>query len=237
MKKLVISAALIAGLAGAALRLPGAEGRNGAAASRSSQPAATPRIALLDLGLVFRQYKKLEDVQQVVKTTAEAAAAREQQMYGQGQELEKSLRDGTLEQGSADYLECEKKAIQLMSNVKTLHKMTERDLKQQGAKALLAAFEDVKKALAEFAEQNGYTLVLRVDREALDCKNYQTIQQSLSQDVVRQDSRDDITDAVVAYLNRRYDAAGPDAIDSTAAKAATPKRPTPPPAVRKPAPR
>lgn len=233
MKKLLISAALMAGLAGAAFRMPSALGQNGA--SRANPPAATSRVALLDLGLVFQRYKKLEDLQQTVKTAAEAAAAREQQMHGQGQDLEKSLRDGTLEQGSADYLEREKKVVQLMYSVKTFHKMTERNLKQQGAKAFVAAYEDVRMALAEFAQQNGYTLVLRVDREALDCKNYQTVQRSLSQDVVRQDSRDDITDAVVAYLNRQYDAAGSDAVEAPAAKKSEPRRPSPAPAVRTPA--
>jgi hypothetical protein len=60
----------------------------------------------------------------------------------------------------------------------------------------------------QFAEQNGYTLVLKIDREFEASTSYKTIQQTLSQMVMRHSASDDITDAVINYLNKQYEAAG-----------------------------
>lgn len=213
MKKLLITLTLAAGLCGAFVWLPDACGQNGAPAPRAS------RIAFVDLGEVFRQYKKTEDMSQDVKTAMKEGNARIEQMVGQGREMEKPLRDGTLDKETPAFAEREKKVVQLATNVSAFKAVKEKELKQQEVKVLVSVYQDVTEAVRQFAEQNGYTLVLKVDREAQAAKSYKTVQQTMNQSVIRHDSRDDITDAVVAYLNKQYESAGGAPASPTAAKA------------------
>ena len=101
----------------------------------------------------------------------------------------------------------EKKIVQLSAEITTSRAVAEKDLKQREAKALVAVYQDAKEAIRVVAEQNGYTLVLRIDRDAIAAKNYATIQQTMGQLVLRHDSREDITDAVIEHLNSQYESA------------------------------
>lgn len=231
MKKLLVMLTLAAGLCGAFVWLPDACGQNGAAAARSAQPAVL-KIAFIDMNLVLQQYKKSDDVILQVKAATEEGNAAIKQMVGKGRELEKPMLDGTMEKDSPEYLEREKKVIQLSANVSRYKAAAEKELKQQGAKATLALHQDVVNVVEQFAQQNGYTLVLRIDREALAAKSYKTVQQTMEQSVVHHDGRTDITDAVIAYLNKQYDAAGGATAPAAAPAKASPRN-TPAPSARK----
>jgi len=208
VKKLLITLTLAAGLCGAFVWLPDACGQNGAPSERTARVAAPLRIACVDIREVLQQYKKTEDMNQEVRKAMLAGNTRIEQMVGQGRELEKPLRDGTIEKETPEFDERERKVLQIATNVSTFKAVKERELKQQEIKALLAVYQDISEAVRQFAEQNGYTLVLRIDREAQAAQSYKTIQQTMNQGVIRNDSRDDITDAVIAYLNKQYVAAG-----------------------------
>src|SRR5262249_61493394 len=114
-------------------------GQNGPPAERSARPAAGARIAFVDLGEVYRQYKKTEDMSQEVKKAMSAGNARIEQMVEQGRDLEKPLRDGTLDKESSEFVEREKKVHQLAGNISTFKAVKERDARQQEIKAMLEA--------------------------------------------------------------------------------------------------
>jgi Skp family chaperone for outer membrane proteins len=219
VKNLLISLALAAGLCGSLIWLPGACGQNDPASARTAKPATGSRIAFVDLGLILRQYKKTDDLLQGVKGQVEASNARIKQLVGEGQEMEKPLRDGTLEKESPEFIELEKKIVKLSTNVSAFKSVKEREFKRSEAKALLTIYKDATEAVRQFAEQNGYTLVLRIDHDT--AKSYATIQQTMNQLVVRHESRDDISDDVVAWLNKQYTAAGVAAGHSAAPSAPT----------------
>jgi Skp family chaperone for outer membrane proteins len=205
VKKLLVILTAAAGLCGSMVWLPIACGQSGGTPARS---ASASRIACLDLAEVLRQYKKSDDLVKDAKAQVDAENARMQQLLGEGQEMEKSLIDGTLDKESAEYAEREKKVIQLSARVKTLKSAKEKELKTAQAKALLSIYKDVAAVTQQVAEQNGYTLVLRIDREAEAAASYQTIARTLSESVLRHDPRNDITDVVIALLNRQYDESG-----------------------------
>ncbi len=215
MKTLLFMLTLAAGLCGAFVWLPDACGQNGAPAERARHVNAS-RIAYIDLGEVFKQYKKNTALAQEYRQVVSADSTQLEKMLGQGRELEKSLRDGTLDRESPEFFELEKKVRRAEANVNTFKAVKQRELKQQEIKVLLEVYRDVSEAVRQFAEQNGYSLVLKIDRDFEAAKDYKTIQQTLSQVVVRHSARDDITEAVINYLNKQYETTAGDIGTTTA---------------------
>jgi Skp family chaperone for outer membrane proteins len=227
VKKLVITLTLAAGLCGAFVWLPDVCGQNSSPAARSAKPVGPSRIAFIDMGQILRSYKKAADVLQDVKAFEEANSAKIGQMINQGRELEKELVDGSLERDTPEFAERETKVKQLASRTHTAKTIADAELKQQRGRALLAVYRDVVAAVQQFAEQNRYDLVLQVDREALAAKNYRAIQQTMAQAILCRDDRDDLTDEIIALLNKQYAAAG-DAASPSKAPAASSLSPASP---------
>ena len=208
MKRLLITLTLAVGLGCAFVWLPDACGQNDAAPSRAARPAPALRVAFIDLGEVIRNYRKFEDMSQDAQAAREAAGTAYKEKVEHIQQLGKALQDADLDRESPEFAAREKKLLQLSASTDSFRDVSEKELSHAAAKIRLAVYQDVSAAAREFAEQNGYTLVLRIDREAEAARSYMTIKQTMRQPVIRHDSRDDITDAVVAWLNKQYAAAG-----------------------------
>lgn len=210
MKNLPIALTLTVGLCLAIVWLPDACGQEASPAARSAKPANSSRIAVVDIDLVLRQYARTAEITEQVKSAVENASAKDKEKYAKIQELGKGLKDAELDPESPEYRKEEKKITQLSAEFTTSRAITEKELKQREAKAVLSLYQDAREAVRVLAEENGYAVVLRINREAVAAKNYATVQQSTGQFVIRHDGRDDITDAVIAYLNHQYEAAAGD---------------------------
>jgi Skp family chaperone for outer membrane proteins len=228
VKRLVITLTLAAGLCGAFVWLPDVCGQNSSSAPRTAKPVGPSRIAFIDLGEILRTYKKSADVREEVKAFGEASSAKLGQMINEGRELEKPLVDGTLERDTPEFAEREAKVKQMAKRAQTEKSIADAQLKQQQARVMIAVYRDVIDAVQQFAEQNRYDLVLKIDREALEAKSFRTIQQTMAQPIIRRDDRDDLTDEVIAWLNKSYETAGGAARPSDAppAKSASSSSPT-----------
>jgi Skp family chaperone for outer membrane proteins len=227
VKKLVITLTLAAGLCGAFVWLPDVCGQNSSSAARAAKPVGPSRIAFVDMGQILRSYAKAADVLQEVKAFEDANSAKIGQMMNEGRELEKELVDGSLPRDAPEFAERETKVKQLASRAHTAKSIADAELKQQRGRALLAVYRDVIAAVQQFAEQNRYDLVLQVDRDALAAKSYRTIQQTMAQALICRDDRDDLTDEIIAWLNKQYTAAGAAASprEAPAAKSPSPTSP------------
>lgn len=208
MKKMLMTLTLAAGLCAAVVWLPDACGQNSAATARAGKATNGSRIAFIDLFETMRNYKKSQDLSDRVRSTAEMAGAKDKQMKAQIQEKGMELQKSELDQESREYLQKEKTIIQSATSHKMFQAMSQKEIKKEEAKASLAIYQDVAAAAQQFAEQNGYTLVLQIDHEGQAAKDYKTVAQSLEQRVMRHSAGDDITNSVIAYLNKQYEEAG-----------------------------
>jgi Skp family chaperone for outer membrane proteins len=227
VKKLVITLTLAAGLCGAFVWLPDVCGQNSSSAPRAAKPIGPSRIAFVGMRQILENYKKSADVLQEVREFEEANKAKISQMLTEGRELEKPMIDGSLSRDTPEYADRETKVKQLASRAHTAKTIADAELKQHQSRAMMAVYRDVVGAVQQFAEQNRYDLVLQVDREALEAKSFRTIQQTMAQAIVHRDDRDDLTDEVIAWLNKSYEAAGAPARPSDARPAKSPSATSP----------
>jgi Skp family chaperone for outer membrane proteins len=224
VKKTIIAVITAAALSGAFVCLPPVRGQNGAAverpsgATKSASPksSATPKIAVIDVRMILREYKKSADKLQEIKDLADAGNAKIRQMQAEGQALARPLQDETLDPDSDEVRVRQKKVFQLESSIKATKALAERDMNVQGVKITLAVYQDLQAALKLFSDQNGYTLVLQIDREAAQAKDYRVVAKLPVQNIFFYRSYDDITLAVLSHLNNRYQTEQAVADESTA---------------------
>ncbi len=246
MKKTLIAVMTAAALCGAFVWLPSVRGQNGPAAPRGTNaatdshaqgahdrdakhaPQASPplKIALVDFQVVLRDYKKAADKVTEMKASLEAGNARIQQISGEMQAIAKSVQEAKIEQDSDEYRTSEKKLYQLDTSRKTYKASAERDMKIQGAKVSLTVYQDLQEALKLFCDKSGYTLVLQIDREIAAAKDYRMFQQTAAQPIIYHRSHDDITLAVISYLNHRYEAERGDEATEESTSGTLPAEPT-----------
>lgn len=208
MKHLSLQFAAVAGLIGALGLLAAVPGQGKAAAARATQPSGPTRIAVVDMSYLFQNYEKLEDLRQSIKAAAEDAQAKAKGYIEKARTIEEQLKSGEFENGSTEFVERENKVIELSSRFEMFKATTQKDLKKKDAKILLTVYDDVRDAVALFAEQNGYSLVLQTNREITASEDKAKVAQKLGQPVFHNHRADDITDGVLAYLSQEYAANG-----------------------------
>jgi Skp family chaperone for outer membrane proteins len=231
VKRTIFAITTIAILSGVLVCLPNVRGQNGgtARAPRSSPNNSTSalKIAVLDFGMILKNYQKVADKRQEMKAAAETGNAKIRQMQGEGQALVKPLQEGSLDQESDEFREREKKLFQLENSIKATKATAERDMKLQSVKVSLAVYQDLQAALKLFCDQNGYTLVLKIDREAAQADDFRAVGNALGQTIVYHRAHEDITVAVLTYLNHCYETARAEAgADESPAPVSTGNEPT-----------
>jgi outer membrane protein len=222
VKKLLFAAVAVVGLVAGLSLLSDAHGQGQETAGRASKgapPAA--RIAVIDLGHVYRNYRKFEDLRKDVKEALEAAEARAKGYVDQAQAIQKELKAGQFDETSPEYLEREKKVIQLSSRFEAYKTLARKDLAQRDARVYLDIYNDIANVVKLVAEQNGYTLVVQVNREAASAEDPKAIGQTLGNSVIFHRAQEDITESVLAYLNRKYESSAASAGTNAPSKPAT----------------
>jgi Skp family chaperone for outer membrane proteins len=237
VNRTIIALSLAAALSGAFVCLPHVRGQNPPTAARAPKPAPSLKIAVVDFPTILREYRKVIDKRREMNGIAEDGNAKIRQLQGEGQALLK--QEGSLDQESNEFQEHQKMLYQLENSIKTTKASAERDMKTQNLKISLEVYQDLQGALKLFSQRNDLALVLRIDSDAALAKDYRGIGQTLGQHIIYNRHLDDITAAVLSYLNRQYESAAKDSgrevSSETASPAKTPSRTLPALPNRKPA--
>ncbi|MFN0055144.1 MAG: OmpH family outer membrane protein [Planctomycetales bacterium] len=226
MKRLSLTVVVVAGVFGALGLLAVARGQ-GNAGTRAARPAPPTRVAVVDLIHIYKNYQKCEDLQEELKEALQQAQDKASSMDQQLRLINDQIASGALEGDSPERVEQENKLIQLQSKAKLHQVRTKLNVQRKQSQALCDVFSDVRLALDKFAEQNGFTLILQVNRDAMAASDPSVIQQTMSHHVISNRGGEDITEAVLAYLTRQYNSSSraqkPDsAVEHASAKTAPP---------------
>lgn len=199
MKRFSLQIAAVVAVLGVTCLLTSARGQG--------KPASLPtRIALVDMSYVFLNYKKSDEVTNGVQKAFKVVEAQHKGLADEWNELKGELQSGTFDEESSEFEKRENRMIQIKSELETLKVQGKSKLQKKSADAALAVYQDVQQALERFATQNGYTLILTVNRDALAAKDALKIKDTLSQPIVYHHGAEDITDPVLALLNQEFEA-------------------------------
>lgn len=224
MKRFSLQFAAVAALLGVTCLLTAASGQG--------KPAGRPvRIALIDMDYVFVNYKKSDELTAEMRESYKAVEAQGKAMVNEAKSLQEQLKSGTFDEESSEFEKRENRLFHLNSKLKVLEVQTKSNMQKQQVSVVQAVYQDVQQALERFATQNGYTLILRHNREAHAAKDTQQIQKTISQQIVFHQGAEDITDSVLNLLNQEFEASAasrPAKASPAATKPAT-KTPAAPP--------
>lgn len=199
MKKLILSLT-------AALCLSGIVGTVQAQNTRpATKSAALPvKIGLVDMARVFKEYNKFKVLREGLKGTMETRMKEAQAIANEAKEITEQLK--LLKQGSAEFIAKEARLAELTTQFQTKQKLAQAEYVREEAKIFEQIYVEARDVIKLYSEHFKYTLVIRFNSQPLneEQKNPNAVANQLNKLIVYHRAQDDITDAIVEYLNRKF---------------------------------
>ncbi|MGZ0165375.1 MAG: OmpH family outer membrane protein [Planctomycetales bacterium] len=188
------------------------------AATPAAAPAAPVKIGLVDMARVFKEYNKFEDMRASLKAEMEIALAEAKRIAAEAEKVKEELK--LLKPGSAEFIKRETDLAQLSSDFETKRKVANVQYQRKEAEIFQNIYVDSVGVIKLYAEHFKFSMVLRFNSAELDKENPSSLANGLNKLVIYHRPQDDITDAVIDYLNRKYTPVNP-AVPRQATKPAT----------------
>lgn len=184
-----------------------------AVASEDVAPVAAPKVApadsaarigLIDMAYVFNNMRQFNARRNEIEAEIKRIDRKGRQMSTELQQLQADLK-GYIE-GSEAYLNVERQIIRKKADLEEFTKTTQREILQKEAAAYLTTYKEVTSEVARYAKEHGYALVLRFTRDSLDGvqEPKKILERMNHRQVIFHQPEDDMTDAIVDRLNRRF---------------------------------
>ena len=204
MKKVIVSASVIALLAGVlaltgdAWSQQGKEGASGAAAATN----IPHKVGLIDMAFVFKNYKKFESLREDLKVEIASSEEQAKEMQKEIVEYQQKLKE--LKEGGAEYTKLEQQAVKKAADFENFRRQMSREFLKKESQIYLQVYNEVSKMVERYATHFNYTLIIRFNREDLDTENPQQLLQGMNRQVVYYRPNEDITTPVLESLNKKF---------------------------------
>ncbi len=161
---------------------------------------AQTKVAIVDVGLIFKSHTSFEQRLEALKTEAEqfkSVSLQQQQQLMQKAEALKQYQPG-----SQEFKNLETKLAQESAAMEVDQRDKMRSLMQQEAQLHFQTYADVNKLIATYCESTGVQLVLRFNSQEMDPRNPNSVMQRVNGSVVYHDPYNDITPQIVARISQ-----------------------------------
>ena len=219
MRKFLISSAVLAGLASVFVNAYGQNAATGGtkkavtpAAAAASQAEAPHKIALIDMGRVFKEYKKIEVLKEDWKSEFQVNEENAKKLTAQVQQVIEQMKE--FKQGSPEFIKLEKQQTDLAAKLGAFKQTAQRELLRKEAELLKTVYLETMDVVEKFSERFGYTLVMRFNSDTFEGEDMSKMQLVMNRVIVFHRAEDDLTDGVIKYLNHQFDNGQPKATDS-----------------------
>jgi Skp family chaperone for outer membrane proteins len=137
----------------------------------------------------------------------EVALAEAKRIAAEAEKVKEELK--LLKPGSKQYIEREADLAQLSSNFETKRKLANVQYQRKEAEIFQDIYVDSVGVIKLYAEYFKYSMVMRFNSAELDKTNPSSLANGLNKLVIYHRPQDDITDAVIEYLNKKYTPVNP----------------------------
>ncbi len=162
---------------------------------------------MIDVTYILEHYSRLKQAMEVYKRDAMAAEGtlkKERDALAKRAEAIKEFKPGT-----PDYKRLEEEITKGESDWKLRVAAQRRDFAERESKNYLRAYQELSAVVKAYAERNNIQLVLRFNGAPIDPNNREMVQMEVFKMVMYFDKSIDITDPVLAELNRNAAIAAP----------------------------
>lgn len=208
MKKIIVSASVIALLAGVLALTGDAWSQQGkeTAVAAAAAPAIPHKVGLIDMAFVFKNYKKFETLREDLKVEIAESEEKAKVMQKETAELQGQLKQ--FQEGSPEYTKVEKQLVNKAAEFENFRRQMSREFLKKESQIYLQVYNEVSKMVEKYAVFYKYTLIMRFNREDLDTENPTQLLQGMNRQVVYYRGDDDITQPVLESLNKRFNPDG-----------------------------
>jgi outer membrane protein len=159
------------------------------------------RIALVDIAYIFKNYDKFTRLSEQMK---EDVQIREKEIQQAQSELKTLMaRRATFKPDSPDFKSLDEQIARRKAELELMADGARREFTQREAALYHQTYQEIELVIKRFAEDRNLSLVLRSSRdEAVSPSNPQDVIKEVSQQVLYAQPQMDITDTILAMLNR-----------------------------------
>ncbi|MBA4031397.1 MAG: outer membrane chaperone Skp [Planctomyces sp.] len=190
--------ALVVALTGAMFGM----GVSALAQAPAAEAGRAHKVALIDMAVIFKQYKKFEVLREDLKAEIEQSEVKAKEMATNLQGLQQKMK--SFKEGSPEFTSAEKQLATASAEFEAFRRSAQRDFLKKESEIYHTVYLEVTDAVAKYAQYYKYTLVLRFSSEELDRDNPQGLIQGMNRQVVYFEAENDITQPVLKYLNQKF---------------------------------
>ncbi|MDP6442322.1 MAG: OmpH family outer membrane protein [Pirellulaceae bacterium] len=164
-----------------------------------SARAQGTNVAVLDIGLIFKNHQRFNQSMERIKAKIDAFEA---QLKTSGKSLQTSSEKlKQFNPGTASYKAEEARIEKLASDLQLQKRLKTKEFLEEEARVYYQAYNEVLRVVSVFCEQHNIGLVIRYNSTQIDPTKRESVLQGVNRAVVFQD-RLDITKDILAELNR-----------------------------------
>jgi Skp family chaperone for outer membrane proteins len=171
------------------------------ALAQSTGPQARPLVVgVIDIGVVFKNYKRKDDLEKQINAHKERLEKQAQSQREEIQKLRKNL--DLVNPGSPTYRIEKYKLLTAMKTAEVNAQAAEEELKSQVEALTLQLLDEIEETVRDYGQKSGYDLILKIDTKGWGDEKFQErIFRAQVSAVLYHDTRVDVTQSVLAVLN------------------------------------
>jgi outer membrane protein len=195
--------ALLVVRVGVALLLVAAVGQ--AAEPAAATDTASHRVALVDIGYIFKNYQKFSTLTASLGELIEESDTQARAQLEQMRALQERLNNTSLASDSPEQKQLAAQLVALQNALQASRQVNQRDLVRKEAEIYKTAYLEVQDSVKKYAKHYGYTLVLQFTRPDLSSAgSARDILDQLNNPVIYYSAQDDISDPILQFLNETW---------------------------------
>jgi Skp family chaperone for outer membrane proteins len=161
------------------------------------------RVGLIDMAHVFKNSKEFTARRDRLKAEIEASDAKSKKFVADIAALQQMVKDAKF--GSVERDALEKQLIKATSDYQVFRQSEKSRFLGKEAEIYKDVYLNVQRLVTEHSRKHGFPVVMRFNRSGLNAaKEPKEILNGMNKLVIHYERSRDITDAVLAELNRRY---------------------------------